>query len=241
MKTGSIIAIIIIVVVVAAIIWWAYSANTGYQPAAENYPSSTTTGALPVNSGLPTFDQSISDGIFTMSYPSTDFGLATNKQQILATSTIPPCNGTFNYCLYYIGAAYQGTNFLSAGIRVQKRPGLGTQSSCLTTEPTGYSSLTPATTTSTDYAIAEFGSPTSPINNGAAGSYSNDVVYRLFYEPSSTCYEFETRIAQSQYGNYPSGTIQQFTPSEASSLQSEISAIIASLSLPSGEVVTFPQ
>jgi hypothetical protein len=240
MKKGAVLTIIIVAIVIILLAWWIYQANKESQPAASSgsYSSSTMAASGTPVLGSPngaSFDQSISDGTITLQYPSADFGLATNPQQILVSAVIPPCDQNFNYCLYYDNSStYAGTNFESAGIRIQKRTALATQSSCLTTQPAGYTNLTPTITTSTDYAVSVF----PQLDDGAAGSTSSGSLYRLFYK--GACYEFETRIGQSEFANYPSGSIQEFTSVDASALQFEIQEILATLTLPGGETVVFP-
>ncbi len=181
-----------------------------------------------------TFDQTMSDGTITFSYPSADFGLATTKAQILAKAYIPPCDESFKYCLYYNGTAYKGTNFESAGLRITKRADLTTAAQCLATPPAGYTNLTPITASSSDYAAGTF----PAVGNAGAGHYASGNIYRLAY--AGTCYELETRIGQTQFANYPSGTIQQFTTDDQTAVQNELQQILATVSLPSGETVTFP-
>ena len=138
------------------------------------------------------------------------------------------------YCLYYTGTAYQGTNFDSAGIRIDKRTDLTTSNTCLTTPPTGYSNFTPTTTNATDYSVSEF----SPLGDAGAGHSAVDTLYRLSY--NNTCYEFETRIGQSQFSNYPSGTIKQFTVANQASLRAEMQNLLNGITLSSGEALAFP-
>jgi hypothetical protein len=236
---GMAIVFMFIIAVFAAGFFWL--ANSGSQngaitPASTSSPSGivpklvlgTPTGTAPAGS------QNVSDGTITLTYPTANFGLATSQQQITIHSYIPPCDGDLNYCLYYTGAAYQGTNFESAGIRVQKRTDLTTQAACLNAPPTGFSNFTPTSTSATDYSVSEF----TPIGNAGAGHFAKGTLYRLSY--NGACYEFETRIGQSQFTNYPSGTIQQFTDAEQASLQTEVVGILNGITLSSGETVAFP-
>src|SRR5581483_12293852 len=78
--------------------------------------------------------QAVSDGTITFTY-TQNFGLATAPGQIVTKSYIPACDPQLNYCVYYNAATYQGTNFDSAGLRVQKRTDLTTINICLTTLP----------------------------------------------------------------------------------------------------------
>jgi hypothetical protein len=83
--------------------------------------------------------------------------------------------------------------------------------------------------------VSEF----TPLGGAVAGHYSTGTLYRLEY--NGACYEFETRIGQSQFANYPSGTIQQFSDTDQANLQAEIVGILNGVTLSSGETVAFPQ
>ncbi len=183
--------------------------------------------------GNPTLEQTVSDGTITVGYPS-DFGLAKNATQVLVHAYIPPCDENFDYCLYYNGAAYTGTNFESAGVRIAKRADLATASLCLQTLPNGYTSgLTPKITTGSDYQTSVF----SPLGDGATGHYASGALYRLAY--GSACYEFETRIGETQFANYPAGTIQEFTTADRAAVQAKLDAIATGVTLPGGGHITF--
>jgi hypothetical protein len=227
-KIGLAITFVIVVsILTGAIHVFIHSSGPAITTVTSSNPTSTVTTA---SNGNP----SISDGTLTFNYSSTDFALATTQDQILTHSYIPPCDPSFNYCLYYIAPTYQGTNFESAGVRIEKRADLTTQTTCLTTPPTGYTNFTPTSTTSGDYSLSEF----SPIGGAGAGHYAAGTLYRLSY--NGICYEFETRIGQAQYANYPSGSIQQFTTTKQSDLQAKIMNILDNMTLPSGEKIVFP-
>jgi hypothetical protein len=235
MKTGPIIALIIIIAAIVFGVWYLYQTNLS--TATNNIGSSSSTTSTSGNTGSSTqvvYDQSISDGTIGLSFSSADWGLATNAQQILVHSYIPPCDPAFNYCLYYIGSRFQGTNFESAGIRIQTRTDLTTTSRCLMAEPNGYTGLTPKITTSTKYSVSVF----PQISDAAAGHLAFGTLYRLSYQ--SKCYEFETRIGQTQYANYPSGSIREFTPADQAAIQSAMQSILGTLRVASTSV-TFPQ
>ncbi len=240
-KFGIVVLFIIVVIVLTAGVLWfvnsggQYGAITPADSAGGTSSSTVPTLVLGTPTGMvPVGRQSVSDGTITLVYPVTDFELATSSQQITTHSYIPPCDANFNYCLYYIGTAYQGTNFDGAGIRVEKRTDLTTQTACLTTPPTGFTNFTPTSTIAGDYAVSEF----TPLGGAAAGHYSTGTLYRLEY--NGACYEFETRIGQSQFANYPSGTIQQFTDADQVSLKNEIQGILNGITLSSGDVIIFP-
>src|SRR5258708_37757855 len=107
MRPGFFFFLFVLVILAAVSAWLLYDMSHGNQippPPITNDRSSTAPAG-------PTFDQSISDATITISYPSSDFGLATNPSQILVRSNIPPCDSPFSYCLYYNGPTYQATNF----------------------------------------------------------------------------------------------------------------------------------
>ncbi len=218
-------AVVIVLLVIGGVIIWAFRSTTPLVVTPEN-PIATTTPSTVV------LDQSISDGVITVLYPSAYFGLATNKTQILTKAYIPPCSETFKYCLYYTGNEYTGTNFESAGVRVAPRADLKTERLCLSTPPDGYDAevLPNATTSSNTYSTSTF----SPIGDAGAGHYSTGSLYRLFYRNTSACYDIETRIGATQFQNYPTGTIQEFTATKQAEIQSKIDLILRNITLPSG-------
>lgn len=181
------------------------------------------------------FDQSVSDGAIAFSYPSNQFSLAITKAQILVNSYIPPCDDNFNYCIYYNGAAYKGTNFDGAGVRIQKRTDLTNESACLYTAPANFdASIKPdSTKPGGDFSSSIF----SNVGSAGAGHYAVGSLYRLYVKNNSSCYEFETRIGQMQFANYPPGAIAEFTAADMKNLQSELLQIISQVSLPSGQKV----
>ncbi|HVN26032.1 MAG TPA: hypothetical protein VMT99_00045 [Candidatus Paceibacterota bacterium] len=235
MKTGPFVGIILIIVVIAAALLVVFYPRTGGVGPATTATSTTgTPSGTPATSG---FDQSISDGVITISYPSAMFGLATNPTQILVHPYIPPCSGSFDYCFYYVGDEYQGTNFESAGIRVETRADLANERLCLTTPPQGFTTAVPSATSSADaYSTSVFGN----VGDAAAGHFSSGSLYRLYYRPSKACYEFETRIGESDYANYPSGTIGQFSAANQAALQAALLQILDGMTLPSSTPVSFP-
>lgn len=219
-NNGTVIAIMIVIVVLAGFGLYSYMQN--HIKAAQ--PASST-------------EQSVSDGTITMTYLPSDYGLAVNQQQLLVHPYIPPCDEGFDYCLYYVGPNYKGTNFESAGLRVEKRADLKTESLCLDTPPNGYSAIVkPDGATSTDvYSATVFRN----VGNAAAGHYVVGSLYRLYYRPDSSCHEFEARVGQSQYQNYPAGSIKEFTASDQASALSGVQGLLEGISLPDGTHALF--
>lgn len=212
-------------------------------------PISTSTSKPVTKVASPTMSMSLSDGAIAMSYPSSGYGVAATTSQILVHTNIPPCDAGFDYCIYYYGSAYQGTTFESAGVRIAERSDFAAEAECLGTDPVGWdiapiimeSSVRPSSTGSMPtYATSVF----SPLDAGAAGQLSTGAVYRLWYAGSpgeqAGCYEFETRIGQSDFGNYPPGSIQQFTSADQAVVQAQLASIMQSVTLPDGEQAQFP-
>ena len=216
----------VVIVVIIAVLWYLDKGWDKSTDAPSPSPSvSATATAVPT--------QSVSDGTIKFTYGS-DYGLATTPAQVLVTSYIPSCDPGFNYCLYYDGSAYKGTNFDSAGLRVQKRADLKTQSACLSTMPSGFAGIVPVTANGPDYATSVF----SPLGDAGAGHYASGAEYRLWYVNS--CYEFETRIGQTQFANYPAGSIQQFTDADNANVQAGLMSMLDSITLSNNEQVSFP-
>lgn len=230
MKNFLIIILILALGIFAAWVWRYERGPTPITPGGNNSGTSTTTGQNPTPL---VFDDSVSDGVITLKIPRAVYGLATNQSQILTHSYIPPCDSNFKYCLYYTGTAFQGTNFESAGLRVQKRTDLANERLCLNTPPAGFSATTKpdSTASSTAYSTSVFKS----VGDAAAGHYANGSLYRLFYRQNSSCYEFETRIGQTQFANYPTGSIQEFTPANQAALTSQLKQILDTVTLPNGQ------
>jgi hypothetical protein len=197
------------------------SSTTGESNSNTNASSSSSTTAT----------SQTTDGTIAFSVPA-DFGLALNPDQILVKSYIPACYGDFNYCLYYKGSAYKGTNFESAGLSIAKRADLSTERTCLDTVPNGYASSTPDKTNSQNaYSSSVF----KNISDAAAGHYSNGTIYRLYVKSNAACYEFMSQIGETQYANYPAGTIKQFTDYDRKTVMDKLTQALAGIRLVSGQ------
>lgn len=187
----------------------------------------------------PDFNQIISDKVIKITFPGSKFGLATNESQILVTAYIPPCDPDFNYCLYYTDSNYEGTNFESAGLRVSKRQTLTTESTCLTTPPQGFAaSVKPnASTTAVTHSSSVF----AGIGNAGAGHYSKGSLYRLYVAENKSCYEFETRIGESQFQNYPEGSVKEFNIADRTDVEILLQEIVDRIALPGNVTGLFPK
>lgn len=181
-----------------------------------------------------TLIQTVSDGTITFSVPS-EFGIAVKPEQLVITSYIPPCEEGFGYCLYYNDTNYDDTNFESAGIGIVKRTDLVTGTACLNTQPSGYTNLQPVIRDSENYTTSVF----APLGDAAMGHSTEDRVYRLAL--NNACYEFRTRIGQTQIANYPEGSIEEFTASDKAAVQTALSALLETVTITNGEAILFPQ
>lgn len=225
MKTNTVLVWIVIIVAIVVIAF--ASGIFGGSSAPSTETPATSTPVTTASNAMPIFDKSISDGRITVGYPSADFGLATNSTQVLVKSYIPPCDSGFTYCIYDLGTAYQGTNFDSAGISIRKRADLPNETACVTVPPEGQSAKpTPLKSTAT-YSSSVFGN----VGDAGAGHYANGSIYRLYVKNTTSCYEFQTRIGQTQYANYEPGTIREFTVSDVAHVRGELDAVIASIAL----------
>ena len=173
-------------------------------------------------------------GGVTSSRP-TNYGLALAGEQIPITSYIPPCESGFSYCLYRNDNRYQDSNFDSAGLRIKERDDLASQTACLMTPPAGYTDLLPDQMYAKDFSTSVFG----PLGDAGAGHYSQGALYRLW--EGELCTEFETRVAESQFANYPEGSVIEFSASDRVAVFVELNDILANLTLASTEApIQFP-
>lgn len=166
-----------------------------------------------------------------------DFGLAVHWDQLLVKSMIPPCDDGFDYCIYYYGDHFAGTNFRSAGVRIQRREDLDTESSCLFTPPRGYINFQPTAVRQGDgFAVSTF----APLFDGAVGHYADGELFRLSLD-GGVCFEVETRIGASQFAHYPECSIREFTQEEREALEARLYDIVRAIRLvDSPSVVLFP-
>ncbi len=200
------------------------------QNAATSSGTETST-STPVN-----LDKSLSFSGGAIIYYPSDFNLAANQGQLSVRSYIPPCDQGFGYCIYYNGSAYKGTNFESAGISVRNVTALfPTDNSCTNSLPQGYNKAASISVHSSPYySVSIFPN----LGNAAAGHYATDNIYRLYF--GGKCYEFDARIGESQYDNYPAGSIQPFTKDSYDALRAELSGIVGSITLSQGGKISLP-
>ena len=239
-KTGIWTLVVIIIVIFAAVgVWfWTSMPATTPNPGTAT-PTSTQTMGGGTTTVSPTSSLTLAGGEVSLSYADDQFSLAASPEPLLVQSYIPPCDQGFNYCIYTASGTYAGTNFESAGIGIIKRTDLTSARLCLNTAPDGFPvTLKPAATSTSDlYSTSVF----TNVGGAAAGHVAQDTVYRLFVNQSSSCYQFDARIGNSQFANYPTGTIQQFTDADRAAVQTSLQNIINSITLAqSGVSVAFP-
>lgn len=156
-------------------------------------------------------------GSFSFERPD-GFGLAVNKDQILAKSYIPPCGEGFLYCLYYNGKKYENTNFESAGVGIYVLENTA-ENSCFSAEKFNGRKENFHTETISNVKFSVFSS-----GNAATGHYAKDIIYQTFQ--NGKCYRFVARIGTSQYQNYEPGTIEKFTPEMEDEMRSTLKEVL---------------
>lgn len=154
-----------------------------------------------------------------------DFGLAVHRDQLLVKTVIPPCDDTFDYCLYYYGDDFAGTNFQSAGVRIERRAALHSVKACLFTPPRGYVDFEPTVRRKDAVAVSVF----APLQQAGMGHFSEGMLFRLAFE--DTCYEVETRIGMSQAAHYAEGTVREFTEEERAVLTARLDEVVRAVRL----------
>jgi hypothetical protein len=175
----------------------------------------------------------VSDGTIRFSYPSA-FALTTAPDTLPTPSAVPACDTGFDYCVRYAGEDYAGTNFNSAGVGIRTRVNIGNKEDCLNAQPEGHTGLSPVVRNDDEYSTSLFAS----LGDAGAGHFTHERLYRLFV--GSSCYEILQRIGQSQFANYPEGTVQEFTASREQAVQASLDEIVNSITLDDGDAVAFP-
>ncbi len=220
MKSSTLIGLFVLIIVVAGG-WWLY--------AHYSTPTGDTTGTVATTT-VKTESLTTPWGL-SLTYPSSTYGLAVTKAQLPTTSYIPPCNESFAYCFYRVGEEYKGTNFESAGLRVAKRTDLTTERLCLNTPPEGFDASTEPSSTMTANAYST--SVFKDVGDAAAGHYAAGSLYRVYLRDTKVCTEFETRIGETQYANYPAGSIKEFTAAERTAVFAELAKLLTSVTIAS--------
>ena len=169
----------------------------------------------------------LADGAVLVSYPD-GFGLAVTPEQVQVASQIPPCDQGFDYCLYLDTDEFAGTNFSAAGVRIDERDDLTTEADCMLAQPGGFVGLVPVIAGASDFATTMY----QDVGEGAAGHVSTGSLGRLYY--GSACYEFETRVAHAQFGNFPRGAVEEFDASDVESTEDRLMSVLDEVTLPDG-------
>lgn len=216
--------ITIIVLIVIAVSAQYFQPKSEVVPVVETPVATTTEPVSPIMH---------SNGVITFEMPS-GFSLALNKEQISVQSYIQSCDDSFDYCLYYNGTKYSGTNFGGAGLRIKKRDDLKTVATCLNTSPANYTGLKSKVVASTTlYTISSF----DGIGDAGMGHYASGALYRLSYD--GTCHEFETRVSATQFANYPQGNIKEFTKTDTNAVLEELKNIITNVTIGNNQKLAF--
>lgn len=214
-----IITVIVAVLLIVGLMWFGMNEKNNEQSTSLSDGEMMVTDTQPEEEGQ---TQTNTHGDLLFKIPS-DFGLAVNPDQLMVKSVIPPCDEGFNYCLYYNGSTYQNTNFETAGVAINYKDKILDQDTCLNTNPDGYTNLQPTQKQSSSYSVSVF----SPVENAGAGHFSNGTIYRIFL--NNSCYEVQTRVAKTAYGNYPTGTIKEFTPADETIMTNRLQSIVRNI------------
>ncbi len=212
------IALILIIVAFGTYLWW----NKIGKGASNSTGSASTTATM------------VSDGTITLFRPG-DFGLAVTKERVLVRTYTPPCEEGFDYCLYYNGSAYKNTNFESAGLSIRRRTDLADKARCLSAQPSGYSGVPIRILDKPNYSVS-----VAQTGEGAAGHYATGEEFRLF--TARKCYQFDTQVGESQFANYPAGSIEEFSKDSRTGMLLVLRNLVQSVKLnATGESLTLPQ
>lgn len=223
MKTSTIAGVLLLIIVIVA---GAYLFSH-QKPSSQDQTATST----PPGNQSPTVQTVTTPSGVSFSYDAP-YALATAPEQILSQSYIPPCQN-FDYCLYRTGTEYAATNFESAGLGIKARTDLTTQSACLSKLPEGYTNIHTATYAGQGYMTSVF----SPVGDAGAGHYASGAEYRLW--TGSACEQFDARLGQTQFANYPAGTKTQFTDADHANVMGELTGILHSVTV-NGAPVSFP-
>ncbi len=165
-------------------------------------------------------DTLVTPGGLGFRYATSTYSLATHADQVSVKSYIPPCDQDFDYCIYRIDDTYKGTNFESAGLRIKERTDLKSKDACLTAPPSSFTNMTPKVREGQSYSTSVF----APIGDAGAGHYAAGALYRL--SSGTACYEFETRIGETQFSNYLAGSVKKFTDDDRAAVYAELVGIL---------------
>lgn len=170
-------------------------------------------------------DRHVAAGGQLMFVRPADFGLAVQRDQLPVKTVIPPCDDTFDYCLYYYGDDFDGINFQSAGVRIERRAELDTARACLFTPPRGYVDFEPMVRTNESFAVSVF----APLQQAGMGHVSDGMLFRLAFE--DTCYEVEPRLGMSQPAHDVEGTVREFAEEERAVLTARLDEVVRAVRL----------
>lgn len=187
------------------------------------------------------FDQSISNDNIKILYSSSDFKVAQLSTEILLDVKKPPCDNSlgYEYCIYYIGDAYEDTTLESAGMRIKTRADLVKEDVCLNTPPLGYDNSVIPNTLKPQKEVSS--SVFMGLSNSGAGHTVKSSTYRLYLKEKSLCYEFETMISHGQASNFPIGTKDEFTAEQEAQLNQKFKNILLNMVVLGDLGDVFPQ
>lgn len=198
------------------------ASTAGEEPATEG-----PAGEAAAPNGTGAVVHTLPGGVVSFEVPE-GFALSVAGEPLLVQHVVPPCDEGYDYCVYLLDDAYVGTNFESAGVSIVLRHDLEAQDACLRSQPDGRTGLEPTVKDGPGFATSTF----AGLGQGAAGHISRGELRRLWVEDA--CYQFETRVAKTQFGNYPEGAILRFTEADEAAVAAQLRAFLGSVALEDG-------
>ena len=175
-------------------------------------------GAAPADGGALYRDP---DGRFTLRFPAGEFtALGPDREaDAHATSVIPPCDDGFLACIAWRGAAFEGTNFDSAGVAVFA-PDAASAVQCRATR----SGAVPGEARQETVGGLEFTTYTT--GEGAMSHASHDDVWLTW--DGARCWQLVARIGSTRLEVYEPGRVEAFSDADREQLRAVLRDILGS-------------
>jgi hypothetical protein len=144
---------------------------------------------------------------FSMQYPES-FGFNTDISKVKSLTYIPVCDQTMVACAFLEKSQYSNTNFDGAGVSINIDKTLNTEAKCYNFSVSTNAAQQAAADATINGAV--FKSATG--GDAGAGHFEKLQVYRNFR--NGMCYEIAQHVGSTNIGNYPEGSITEFSQDE---------------------------
>ncbi len=144
---------------------------------------------------------------FSMQYPES-FGFNTDISKVKSLTYIPVCDQTMVACAFLEKSQYPNTNFDGAGVSINIDKTLNTEAKCYNFSVSTNAAQQAAADATINGAV--FKSATG--GDAGAGHFEKLQVYRNFR--NGMCYEIAQHVGSTNIGNYPEGSITEFSQDE---------------------------